>query len=94
MNQLEIKDIKKGDTFFEKGPWNWHKLKALEDGHFTKKINIMDKSYDQYEVRVQSEFGIEYNILVTENLNHYNGKFFKKEEANYFLPQEWVEENL
>lgn len=94
MTPIEIKDIKKGDTFFEKGPWKWHRLTALEDGHFKGKIGIMDKTYDQYEVRVQSEFGMEYNVLVTENLNHYNGKFFKKKEVNYSLPQEWVEENL
>jgi hypothetical protein len=94
MTPIEIKHIKKGDTFFEKGPWNWHKLKALEDGQFKGTINIMGKTHNQYEIHVLSEFGREYNILVTEGLNHYNPKFFPRREPEYSLPQEWVEENL
>lgn len=94
MTPIEIKNIKKGDTFFEKGPWNWHKLTALEDGHFKGKINIIDKTYDQYEVEVLSHSSQKYNILVTEGLSHYNGKFFKGEGPEYSLPKEWIEENL
>jgi hypothetical protein len=94
MTPIEIKDIKKGDTFFEKGPWNWHTLTALEDGHFRGKLDIMDKTYDQYEVMVLSNSGQKYNILVTEGLNHYNGKFFKGKEPTHSLPWQWVEDNL
>lgn len=77
MQLVQIKDIKKGDVFYEKGAWDRYKMTALEDGHFKGTIDVLDKTYDQYEVEVVSEFGKRFTILVTEGMNHYCGKFFK-----------------
>jgi len=74
---IQIKDIKKGDIFFERGSADWYKLIALEDGHFKGTVDILGKTYDQYQVEVTDEFDKKINILVTEGLQHYNGKYFK-----------------
>jgi hypothetical protein len=77
MDPIKIKDIKKGDVFFERGSMDWYKLIALEDGYFKGTITIMDKTYDQYQVEVVDEFDERIDVLVTEGLQHYNGKYFK-----------------
>jgi len=74
---IQIKDIKKSDVFFERGSMDWYKLIALEDGHFKGTVTILGKTYDQYQVEVINEFDEKINILVTEGLQHYNGKYFK-----------------
>jgi len=77
MDPIKIKDIKKGDVFFERGSMDWYKLIALEDEYFKGTITIMDKTYDQYQVEVVDEFDERIDVLVTEGLQHYNGKYFK-----------------
>jgi hypothetical protein len=76
-NPIQIKDIKKGDIFFERGSMVWYKLIALEDGHFKGTVTILGKTYDQYQVEVIDEFDKKINILITEGLNQYCGKYFK-----------------
>jgi hypothetical protein len=76
-NPIQIKDIKKGDVFFERGTMNWYSLSALEDGHSPGAMEIMGKTYDQFCCDVRTEFGDKINILVTEGLDHYCGKYFK-----------------
>ncbi len=77
MDPVKIKDIKKGDVFYERGSMDWYSLSALEDGHFKGTIDIMGKMYDQFTVDVKTEFGDIINILVTEGLDHYCGKYYK-----------------
>jgi len=94
MNPVEIKDIKKGDVFYERGTMDWYTLSALEDGHFKGKMEIMDRVYDQYCVDVMTEWGERINVLVTEGLEHYCAKYYKQKDTKHTLPVEWVEENL
>jgi hypothetical protein len=77
MNPIQIKDIKKGDVFYERGSMGWYSLSALEDGHFLGSMEIMGKIYDQFTLDVLTEFGDRINILVTEGLSHYCGKYYK-----------------
>jgi len=77
MNPVKIKDIKKGDVFYERGSMDWYTLSALDYGHFKGNIEIMGEVYDQYQIEVMTEFGEKINILVTEGLQHYNGKYYK-----------------
>jgi hypothetical protein len=77
MQPIHIKDIKKGDVFYERGSMDWYKLSALEDGHFKGTVDIMGKVYDQFKVNVRSEFEEKITVLVTEGLVQYNAKYFK-----------------
>lgn len=74
---IELKDIKRGDIFYERGSMDWYSLSALEDSHYKGDIEIMGKSYKQYQVKVKTEFNEELYVLVTEGLPHYSGKYFK-----------------
>jgi hypothetical protein len=76
MKPINLKEIKKGDVFYERGGLDWYKLIALEDGHFKGTIDITGKTYDQYQVEVINEFDEKINILVTEGLPQYNGKYY------------------
>jgi hypothetical protein len=76
MKTINLKEIKKGDIFYERGGLDWYKLIALEDGHFKGTIDITGKTYDQYQVKVINEFDERINILVTEGLPQYNGKYY------------------
>jgi len=76
MKPINLKEIKKGDVFYERGGLDWYKLIALEDGYFKGTIDIMGKTYDQYQVEVINEFDEKINILVTEGLQQYNGKYY------------------
>jgi hypothetical protein len=77
MNPVKIKDIKKGDVFYERGSMDWYSLSALNDGRFLTATEIMGKVYDQFTVDVRTEYGDVINILVTEGLDHYCGKYYK-----------------
>ena len=77
MEAIQIKDIKQGDVFYERGSMDWYKLEALEDGHYKGDIEIMGTIYKQYQVKVKTEFKEELYVLVTEGLPHYSGKYFK-----------------
>jgi hypothetical protein len=94
MTPIKIKDIKKGDVFYERGSMDWYSLSALEDGHFLGSMEIMGKVCDQFTVNVKTEFGDVINILVTEGLEHYCAKYYKQADTKHTLPIEWVEENL
>jgi hypothetical protein len=77
MEPIKIKDIKKGDVFYERGSMDWYSLSALEDGHFLGSMEIMGKIYDQFCCDVRTEHGDVINILVTEGLPQYNAKYYK-----------------
>lgn len=77
MSPIEVKDIKQGDIFYERGGLDWYKLEALEDGRYKGDIEIQEKTYKQYQVKVRTEHNEELYILVTEGLQHYNGKYYK-----------------
>ena len=77
MNPVNIKDIKKGDIFYERGTWDWYKLEALEDAYYSGDLEMSGKTYKQYCVRVDSEMAGKFNVLVTEGLDHYCGKYYK-----------------
>ena len=77
MEAIQIKDIKQGDVFYERGSMDWYKLEALEDGYYKGAIEIMGTIYKQYQVKVKTEFKEELYVLVTEGLPHYSGKYFK-----------------
>ena len=76
MTPIKIKDIKKGDVFYERGSMHWYKLIALEHGHFKGTVDILGKTYDQYQVQVVNEFDEKIHVLVTEGLQQYNGRYY------------------
>jgi len=77
MQPIEIKDIKKGDIFYERGTWDWYKMTALEDAYCSGDVEINKKTYKQYSVKVETEFADSFNVLVTEGLEHYCAKYYK-----------------
>lgn len=77
LKPVEIKDIKQGDVFYERGSFDWYKLEALEDGYYDGELDLMEKTYKQYRVRVKTEWNEEIDVLVTEGLPHYSAKYYK-----------------
>ena len=78
MEPIDIKNIKKGDVFYERGGLNWYKFTALEDCKDKGYITIAKKDYKQYMVNVENEFGETTYLLVTDGLSHYCGKYYKQ----------------
>jgi hypothetical protein len=76
MKPINLKEIKKGDVFYERGGLDWYKFKALNDAKFIGQVEIMDNLYDQYKVNVLNEFGERTYLMVTEGLQQYNGKYY------------------
>ena len=76
MIPIEIKNIKKGQVFYERGCADWYSLSALEDAYFKGNISINGDEYRQYTVKTVNEFGEILHILITEGLAHYNGKYY------------------
>lgn len=72
-----LKEIKKGDFFYERGSFDWYKLEALEDGYYKGDIEIMGENYKQYQIKVKTEFNEIIDILVTDGLSHYCGKYYR-----------------
>jgi hypothetical protein len=76
MKAINLKEIKKGDIFYERGGLDWYKFQALGDAKCIGQVEIMDKVYDQYKVNVLNEFGEKTYLMVTEGLQQYNGKYY------------------
>jgi hypothetical protein len=76
MKPINLKEIKKGDVFYERGGLDWYKFKALNDAKFIGQVEITDNLYDQYKVNVLNEFGERTYLMVTEGLQQYNGKYY------------------
>ncbi len=74
---IAIKDLKKGDVFYERAALNWYKFEALEDAQYKGDIVIAKESYKQYQILTRNEFNEDRYLLVTEGLMHYNGKYYK-----------------
>jgi hypothetical protein len=79
MTPIELKNVKKGDVFYERGGLHWYKFEALEDCRCKGDIEIQGKLYKQYTVYTRNEFEEEGYLLVTEGLPHYSGKYFKQD---------------
>lgn len=77
LNPVHIKDIKKGDKFYERGCWDWYKFEALEDAQDKGNITIAGEEYKQYMIFVRNEHMEDRYLLVTDGLAHYNGKYYK-----------------
>lgn len=77
LKPIAIKDLKKGDVFYERGAYDWYKFIALEDAQDKGNITINKEDYKQYMILVRNEFEEERYLLVTEGLIHYNGKYYK-----------------
>lgn len=78
MKYISLKDIKKGDIFYEKIGLHEYRYEALEDAFDKGFITIAKKEYKQYMVNVLNEFKEISYMLVTEGLSHYNSKFYSK----------------
>lgn len=78
MTPIAIKDVKKGDAFYEKIGLHEYKFQALEDAVDKGYITIAKQEYKQYMVNIRNEYGEESYLMVTEGLEHYNGKYYKK----------------
>ncbi len=76
MKPINLKEIKKGDVFYERGGLDWYKFKALNDAKFIGQVEIMDNLHDQYKVNVLNEFGERTYLMITEGLQQYNGKYY------------------
>jgi hypothetical protein len=76
MKEINLKEIKKGDVFYERGGLDWYKFVALNDAKLIGQVEIMDNLYDQYKVNVLNEFGERTHLMVTEGLHQYNGKYY------------------
>ena len=74
---IQIKDVKKGDIFYEKIGLHKYKFEALDDAKYKGDIKIAGESYKQYMVNIKNEYNEITYLLVTEGLSHYNGKYFK-----------------
>jgi len=77
LKPISIKDLKKGDVFYERAALNWYKFTALEDCQCKGDITINKETYKQYMILTKNEFDEERYLLVTEGLMHYNGKYYK-----------------
>lgn len=77
LQPVEVKNIKEGDVFYERGSFDWYKLIALEDGYYDGDLELMEKTYKQYRVRCKTEANDILNVLVTEGLPHYCSKYYK-----------------
>lgn len=80
MEPIEIKNIKAGDIFYERGGLDWYKFEALEDCRYKGEIEIMGKNYKQYIINVRNEFNEETYLLVTEGLPQYAKKYYKQKD--------------
>lgn len=78
MIQIQLKDVKKGDIFYEKVGLHEYKYEALEDAVDKGFIKIAGNDYKQYMVHMKNEHNEISYLLVTEGLVHYNGKYYKK----------------
>jgi len=76
MTPIELKNVKKGDVFYERGGLDWYKFEALEDCRYKGDIEIQDKFYKQYIVNVRNEFQEETYLLHTECLPHYAKQYY------------------
>jgi len=76
MKAINLKEIKKGDVFYERGGLDWYKFQALNDAKHIGQVEIMDNLYDQYKVNVLNEFGERTHLMITEGLQQYNGKYY------------------
>jgi len=77
LEKVEIKDIKKGDVFYERCHRKLYKFIALEDAQDKGNITIANESYKQYQILTRNEHNEERYLLVTSGLLHYNGKYYK-----------------
>lgn len=77
MKLINLKEIKKGDIFYERGGLDWYEFKALNDAKYIGQVEINGKLYEQYKINVLNEFGERTHLMISEGLNHYNGKYYK-----------------
>lgn len=77
LQPVHIKELKKGDTFYERGAWDWYKFEALEDAQYKGDITIAGDNYKQYMIFVRNDFKEERYLLITDGLSHYNGKYYR-----------------
>ena len=77
LKPVQIKDLKKGDVFYEKTFLHLYKFTALEDAQDKGYITIAKEEYKQYQILVLNEYKEERYLLVTQGLAHYNGKYYK-----------------
>lgn len=78
MIPIQLKDVKKGDVFYEKVGLHEYRFEALEDAFDKGFITIAKEHYKQYMVNVKNEHEEISYMLVTDGLSHYNSKFYKK----------------
>lgn len=76
MTPIELKKVKKGDIFYERGGLHYYKFEALEDCRYKGDIEIQSKLYKQYIVNVRNEHNEESYLLHTECLPHYANQYF------------------
>jgi hypothetical protein len=76
--RLQIKDIKKGDIFWEKS----RAFRALEDRRTLKgNMKIFGKLCDQYEVKAEClTDGSDVNFLVTDGAEHYGPTLYTERQ--------------
>ena len=78
MIPIELKDVKRGDIFYQTVGLKEYRFEALEDSVDKGYITIAKQEYKQYMVNIRNEYGEESYLMVTEGLAHYNGKYYKK----------------
>lgn len=77
-NFIQLKDLKKGDIFYENIGIHEYRYEALEDCRDFGYITINKKEYKQFKIKILNERKEETYLLVTDGLAHYNGKFYKR----------------
>lgn len=77
LEKVEIKDIKKGDIFYERYHRKLYKYIALEDAQDKGNIIIAKEPYKQYQILILNEHKEERYMLVTPDLSHYNNRYYK-----------------
>lgn len=78
MIPIQLKEIKKGDIFFEKVGLHEYKFEALQNAEDKGYITIAGQQYKQYMVHIKGEHKEISYLMVTDGLAHYNSKFYKK----------------
>ena len=76
MKQIELKNIKKGDTFYEQAGEVQYKFVALNDCVQIGEIQVMDQTFKQYKVDVENDQGQKTYITITDGFGPSGGSYF------------------